>query len=419
MDTSKRPPSSAVAVAVAGEAYPGYVDDATPEPISHRPCRRARGRGSRPAQPNSSAPRRRHPTRFLLLNSIPCSGSTGRFVADPQFDRVDPGRDRQFVHRGLQREHAGAFTRRPHPGRNRDVEVGDAVPGATVLRGVHHPGGHHHLLDELHVPRALHDRVVVDRPQPAVGVRAEPDPLDGRGSVADQRELVLPGEDHPHRPAEFAGGHGGQDDVRARQALGPEPAADVRTDHPDPFHRHAERPGDGLPDRMATLVRVIEGELTAGEDGGGRVRLHRIVVQSRGACRWHRPAPRWRRNPLPRHPSRSRPDIRHSPRPASARPGRRPRSNSLMIAFHVRHLQLRRGLPRDLRTGGRHQSDDLTPEMHLRRLQNGEHRHSDVGQQRARCRATRPAARPARPATVAVSTSVTRPAAMVESTGQA
>ena len=91
------------------------------------------------------------------------------------------------------------------------------------------------------------------------------------------------GEHHPDRAAEFTGGHGGQDDIGPRQPLGAEPAADVRTDHPDPFHRQAQRTGDRLPDGMAALIRVVQRQVAVGEHRGGGVRFHRVVVLGRGA----------------------------------------------------------------------------------------------------------------------------------------
>ena len=66
-----------------------------------------------PAEPLGTCPQTLHehparPRRALLR-------VRGGLVADPQLDRVDPGRDRELVHRRLQRERARALPRRAHP----------------------------------------------------------------------------------------------------------------------------------------------------------------------------------------------------------------------------------------------------------------------------------------------------------------
>ncbi len=49
----------------------GYAAAAIPVPISQSPSRRTRGRGSRSAQPNVSAPVRRHSSRPSLDHGLP------------------------------------------------------------------------------------------------------------------------------------------------------------------------------------------------------------------------------------------------------------------------------------------------------------------------------------------------------------
>ena len=149
-------------------------------------------------------------------------------VADAQLDRIDPGRDRQLVHRRLECVHAGRLARRAHPGRRRDVQRDHAVSRAPVRRGVHHPARQGRLLGELANRRGLDDRVVAQRGQPPVAAGAEPHPLDRRRPVAGHVEHLLARDRDLHRAAHGLRCHHGEDHVRPRRPLGAEPAADVR-----------------------------------------------------------------------------------------------------------------------------------------------------------------------------------------------
>ena len=159
----------------------------------------------------------------------------------------------------------------------------DPVPGAPVLRGVHHPGRDDDLFDELDVPGRLHDGVVIDRPQPAV-------------QSAPSRTRWMVGVRYPTRENRCrrvnttrTGRPSSRAAIAARMTLGrgsplepnPPPTCALITLHP--FHRQAERAGDRLADGMAALVRVVEREVAVGEDRGGGVRFHRVVVLARSA----------------------------------------------------------------------------------------------------------------------------------------
>ncbi len=76
MTTVKVPSTSAVIDATEGNAPTLKDVAAIPVPTSRCPSRRIRGRWSRVAQPNLSAPVRRHATRLRLLNGRPDTGPT-------------------------------------------------------------------------------------------------------------------------------------------------------------------------------------------------------------------------------------------------------------------------------------------------------------------------------------------------------
>ena len=188
------------------------------------------GRGSRSAQPKRSAPSRRQATRLRLLNGLPVSGSTLGLVADAQLDRVEPQRDRELVHRRLEREHARALAGRAHPRRRRHVERDQPVRRAAVRRRVHHAGGDARSArrTRLTVERLLDD-VVRDRDEPPVARRRRAGAA-GSSACGSRRAANIcwrgerrasPAGRRPARPSRRAR-------RRARRALGAEAAADVR-----------------------------------------------------------------------------------------------------------------------------------------------------------------------------------------------
>ncbi len=132
MPTTNVPSAFARANADDGARRAGYVDDATPVPTSQRPSRRAPGAGSRPSQPKRSAPSRRHCEQAARAERQPALGVGLGLVAHAQLDRVEAGRERELVHRGLERVHARRLARRAHPRRRRDVERDEAVARPPV-----------------------------------------------------------------------------------------------------------------------------------------------------------------------------------------------------------------------------------------------------------------------------------------------
>ena len=222
IETANVPSAPAVADAVAGEAYPGYTDDATPDPISQRPCCRAAGRGSRSDQPNSSAPRRRQPTRSLLLKAIPSSGSTlgslrirsskGRSrPRQPIRPSPIPARTCRGIRRALAARTGSA---RPVPGPGAGY---DGCPPRTSLVAVTTCSTNSTAGEVCTTASWSIDR------RPAVHVRAQPEPVEWSASGNQQgNRCRLVKTTRTGRPSSRAA-------MAARMTLGPREAPWSRT----------------------------------------------------------------------------------------------------------------------------------------------------------------------------------------------
>ena len=271
------------------------------------PLRRGRGARSLPSQPKRRAPSRRHAIRPRLLNGCFVSGSIAGSLRMRNSMGSSAARERHLVHRRLQRVHPRALAGRAKDRRRRHVEPREAVRRAAVRRRVHHARRDGGLLGELLDRRRLLDDVVRDRRERAVGSRAEPDALDRRRAVADQREHLLPRELQLHRPPSQLRRHHGDDHVRMGERLGAEAAADVGRDHAHALRLQPERLGDVVADAVRALVAVVQRDAVVAPARERRVRLERVVVIVR------------RRVGL----------VERSPRPAANAPSKSPSSVSV------------------------------------------------------------------------------------------
>ena len=282
---------------------PGRSTDATPVPTSQRPSRRAPGVGSRPAQPKRSAPSRRQATRLRELNGMPVLGVLGRLVGDPQLDRVDAARDRELVHRGLEREHARALAGRAHPRRRRHVERDEPVRGQPV--------GAAYMWRVASVVCSANSRTVevcskASWPiaaQPAVARGAEAHALDRRRAVADHGEQLLPRQRDLHRAARrcFAA-------IAARTACGrgvpfepkPPPTCWESTRTRSGSRSNTSAMARRAPQRA--LDRVVQREVAAVPARRGSRAAPSGCCARPGSCRSRRRRPRRRRAPASRSP---------------------------------------------------------------------------------------------------------------------
>jgi hypothetical protein len=199
-------------------------------------------------------------------------------IREPQRDRIHLQRLGQFVHRGLQREHAHVLAGRAHVRAAGDVQHDDFVRRANVRRGV----------DRARRPREsfvvvgnvvpLADAFVNDRNEFAVRGRAEGHALFGGGPMSVREEELLARQPQLHRPLDLVRCERCGKDVRPRRSFAAERAADERRHDLDIFFRDAERFRHRGADREDVLRRVVQRELVAFPRRDERMRLHRIVM---------------------------------------------------------------------------------------------------------------------------------------------
>jgi hypothetical protein len=109
------------------------------------------------------------------------------------------------------------------------VERSEAVGRASVRRRIHEPRRNGDLLGVLLHLRRLRDCVMADRCQSSMGVSAEPNVLQGRAAVADEREHLLTRERELDRPlGKHLRSHRRDDEISRRVDLRAEAAADMR-----------------------------------------------------------------------------------------------------------------------------------------------------------------------------------------------
>ena len=116
----------------------------------------------------------------------------------------------ELVHGDLEDGGAGGFAGGAHEGGDAEVHVDELVGDGVGLAGVERLGGAGGVLDEVFDDGGVHDDVVLDGEELAVGGGAELDLVDGGGAGADGAEHLLAVEDELDGLADDLGGHGGR-----------------------------------------------------------------------------------------------------------------------------------------------------------------------------------------------------------------
>ena len=212
------------------------------------------------SQPNASAPWRvAFAQRFTAERPIVVLIAL-RITPQTQFERIELERDRKLVHRGFERKHRGWGTWRAHVACGRKIEPCELVLvfciGAFVEQA--RPPG---LLPEVFlVLRGHGDRVMHDRVESSVGVGAELNPLNHRGSVAQYVHL-RPRQHDTHRALQRARCEHRQHHLKLRAQARAESAAHERRHHPHILGLHAEHAAEIALDVLHALCLVVDREL--------------------------------------------------------------------------------------------------------------------------------------------------------------
>ena len=217
---------------------------------------------------------------------------------------------RQLVHRRLEREHRRASRRA------RASRTASGTSSATS-RCVVRRFGAAYMHAAWRPPSARRTRAASRSARPTSwamrraspsGVGAEPDALDRRRPVADEREHLLAGQGELDRPPDDPGAP-----ARPATACGrgmpfdPNPPPTCWRDDPDPLGVEAEHLGERCPRAERRPASSRRGSAARRPTSATRgVRLHRVVVLDRASCRSRRP----RRRPRPARRRRRRPRCR-------------------------------------------------------------------------------------------------------------
>lgn len=156
--------------------------------------------------------------------------------------------------------------------------------GRDVIAGVEHAGRHRHRLGEFTDLRGRHLRqaVMADRHQLAVALRAQPEALDGAGTVAVGGEHLLARHFQPHGPIDAPRGHRREGRRWPGVALRAKAAAHERANDRHVLLGEPKQAGDRFARAGDALRRGPDGQPVACPVGEGGVRLHRIVMLDRG-----------------------------------------------------------------------------------------------------------------------------------------
>lgn len=298
---------------------------------------------------------------------MPADRIDRRIVPPPQLHRIDPERRRHLVHRALKREQVRHLRRRLHwPGR---VAVHSHHPlrrrdrQARIKRG----GDVRALHREIIEPRRDRLRVMRQRHEPPVLVRAQPYAVPRLAAMVGDREAVAPPDVQVHRPPRPTRRQRAQRRVLRQRHLRPEVPADQRRHHPHPLRRDPQLRRQPVPRRADKPRRLPDRQLLAHPPADRVGQLDRIVVLHR------------RRIPLVHHLRRSCEPPRQIPRravliPLVQLPERNPRripvpDPRLMRPRHVLDPQRARPRLRLLQRLCDHDRDNLPRIPNLRRRQ--------------------------------------------------
>ena len=177
----------------------------------------------------------------------------------------------------------GGRLRRAHVARRRQVEAYPLLPYVQVRAGVQPDRGVAAVVDVTVDAGHLGGRGADDGGQPALRGRAQPQTVAVLGAVTVGGVHLRARQHQPHRPAADSRRRRGEQRVRIDRPLGAETAAQVGGDDPDADLLAERLPDAGAGEDHALGALVQRQRALVLPDGGGGVRLDRIVVLHRAA----------------------------------------------------------------------------------------------------------------------------------------
>ena len=202
-------------------------------------------------------------------------------AAQAELERVDLQRDGQLVHRGFQRIDGGRRTGAAHVAGCGKIELGEPVGVFRVGRGVEQAGPAGLLPKVILVLRGQGHRIMGDRIQGSVGLRAQRNALDHRRAVAQHIHL-LPGQHDAHGSPQRARRERREHRLELRAQGHAEGAAHEGRHDAQLVRLQAEHAAEIALHVLHALGLVVDREpAVLLDDRRGGKELHRVVVLDR------------------------------------------------------------------------------------------------------------------------------------------
>ncbi len=150
---------------------------------------------------------------------------------------------REFVHCNFKHCRSGCFAGSAHVGSHAEVHLHHLFRGRVGLAVIKHAAGPCRALDELVHYRGVHDRVVLDADDPAAGIRADLDLVDGGGACSDRAKHLVAFENELYRLLHDLRCHRREHHMRPRCAFAAEAAAGVGALYAHVLQRKVEDAG--------------------------------------------------------------------------------------------------------------------------------------------------------------------------------
>ena len=198
-----------------------------------------------------------------------------------QFNRIDTGRFRQFVHGVFQHLHANRLARRPDRTAASPVDPRHFDAEPAIFPAIHEMGGLGDGLVKAFARQIGHQAFMADAGEHAVFTAGETDMLPRFRPAHGRFKHLRPRQGDADRLADFLCGKRGGHGFRRNTEFGTKAAANERRQHPDILRHDMQRVGQFVDIIIEHLIAAAQRQLVAIPTGNGAMRFHRGAVVTR------------------------------------------------------------------------------------------------------------------------------------------